>query len=1161
MNDQKNISLCLFNISENKNFIRTPSDNNCIDNTETTLIQHGGKDSLLKFTLEKSRRNIHSFYKASLSLFCAFIFLSGCARREESSAVLFEALTSDKTQLNFVNKLNPTPAFNMFKYLYYYNGGGVGVGDFNNDGLIDIFFSANQGPNKLFINLGGLKFKDVTKESLVPHDGGWSTGVSVIDINNDGMLDIYICKVGQYEMLKGKNQLLICERIDQNGIPVYSEKAKEYGLDFSGFSTQAAFLDYDQDGDLDMYLMNHAVHHNGYFSERKRFNGTHDPLSGDYLFRNDGSKFTDVTKQSGIISSAIGYGLGVAVSDINLDGYPDIYIGNDFHENDYLYINQKNGSFLDELPKRIMHTSQFSMGVDIGDINNDAHPEIISLDMLPADPYILKRSLGDNEFNIFNMKIGFGYNHQYSRNNLQLNRLNGNFSECAMYSNVSATDWSWAPLWLDFDNDGLKDLFISNGIPKRLNDMDYVNFVSNEEVQEKIRENRMEEKDMALIKKFPEIKLKNKFFKNTHDLIFEDKGQEIENDRDCYSNGAAYADFDNDGDLDVVVNNIDDAALLYENKTASKSDKAFLRMRLKGSPSNINAVGAKIFVYTNKGIRSYEKFPVRGFQSSMEIPMHIGLFNTTIDSMLLIWPDNSYQSLQFHGKEELSVSYQPNLPRFDYGLFTKRDALSSFEDISRKVNLQYQHKENPFIEFDREPLIPFMVSREGPALAVNDANHDGLQDVYIGSSKGNRGAVFLQEPTGQFKKSIQPQLDNDSMYEDVSACWVDVNNDSHMDLIVASGGNEYYGPDEHLQPRIYLNDGRGNLSRLQNAFKSLYLTASSVIPYDFTGDGYVDLFIGGRAVPWEYGKVPSSYLLENDKTGRFLDVTSKYSSELSNVGFVTNATWVDFDKDSDEDLILSLEWGGICAFENNKGRFNKKLLTDRKGWWNFVLPCDVDKDGDIDFVVGNLGQNNRFNASEKQPVRMYYNDFDRNGKKEQLLTYYLQGREIPFANKEEIQKQIPAIKNRFLYAGDFARSGLEDIFTNQRLKEADTLTANYFSNAVLLNENNKFILKPLPWQAQLSPYKDGVVINANNDDLPDILLVGNFYHANIQMGRYDADYGTILINKGSGVFECENINDMQIKGEVRKIAKIHIGKDSALLLARNNDSLIVIKKK
>lgn len=1125
------------------------------------------KNRLLKCVIQQQQKKSigKNCYRMNLYpiLFLLMSFFS-CSKNENSKPALFEALTPARTGLNFINKLTPTPAFNMFKYLYYYNGGGVGAGDFNNDGMVDLFFSANQGPNKLFINTGSLQFKDVTVDAKIPQDGGWATGVSVVDINNDGLLDIYVCKVGQYEILTGKNQLLICERIDQNGIPVYSDKAKDYGLDFSGFSTQSAFFDYDLDGDLDMYLMNHAVHHNGYFSGRKLFTGTHDSLSGDCLYRNDGNKFVDVTKQAGINSSAIGYGLGLAVADINVDGYPDIYVGNDFHENDYLYINQKNGTFKEELSEHIMHTSQFSMGVDIADINNDAYPEIISLDMLPADPYILKRSLGDNDYNIFNMKIDYGYNYQYSRNNLQLNRRNGYFSECAMYSGISATDWSWAPLWIDFDNDGLKDLFISNGIPKRLNDMDYVNFLSNVEVQEKIRTNRMEEKDMALIDNFPQIKLKNKFFKNTGELIFKDQAEDIQDDKPTYSNGAVYADFDNDGDLDIVVNNIDEPALLYQNKTSNKSSESFLQIKLKGPPSNINAVGAKVIVYADSGIRTYEKYPVKGFQSSMEIPIHVGLNKTKVDSMFLIWPDNSYQQIQFEGKRHLSISYQKDLQKFDYTILTRlgKNTVTPFVDITQKVNLHYRHKENPFVEFDREPLIPHMVSREGPALAIGDVNHDGLEDVFIGASRGNKSAVFLQQPSGQFKKTKQPQLDKDSSYENVDACWADVNNDDHIDLLIASGGNEYYGYDEHLQPRVYLNDGKAHFNRLKNAFDSLFLTASCIIPYDFTGDGYVDLFVGGRAVPWEYGKKPSSYLLENDKTGKFKDVTSIYSNELSEAGFVTNAIWFDLDTDGDQDLILSLEWDGICAFINEKGRFIKKLLTDKKGWWNFTLPCDVDKDGDIDFIVGNLGLNNRFNASEEAPVRMYYNDFDGNGKKEQLLTYYLQGREIPFANKDELQKQIPGIKNRFLYAGDFARASLEDIFTKEKLIKADTLTANYFSNAILINQGNlSFLLQPLPWEAQLAPYKDAVVIHANNDDMPDILLVGNFYNANIPMGRYDADFGTILVNKGKGSFACQTINGLQITGEVRNISQITIGKQKALLLARNNDSIIVIKKK
>ena len=1086
-------------------------------------------------------------------------FLNSC-KKNDHGAGMFEVLGDDKTGLHFVNKLKPTQEFNMFNYMYFYNGAGVGAGDFNNDGLIDLFFTSNQGDNKIYLNKGKLKFADVTKEARIPQDSGWSTGVSVVDINNDGLLDIYICKVGKYEVLNSKNQLLICKGIGKNDIPFYEDEAKQYGLDYSGFSTQALFFDYDMDGDLDMFLLNHSVHQNGTFAPRNEFLGTYNLLSGDRIFRNDGKVFTDVTKETGINSSAISYGLGVAAADINLDGYPDLYIGNDFHENDYLYINQKNGTFTEENNQHLMHTSQFSMGVDVADVNNDGYPEIISMDMLPSDPYILKRSLGEDDYDIFFHKISVGYNYQYTRNNLQYNRKNGMFSETGLYSNVSATDWSWAPLWMDFDNDGLKDLFISNGIPKRMNDMDYVNFISNGEIQQKLRENKMDDKNMALVNKFPEIKIANKFYSNKGDLVFQDMADSIVNDKSTYSNGAIYADLDNDGDLDVVVNNIDDPALIYENKSNDKKDKSFVEIRLKGAERNINAIGAKVVVFANGGIRTYENCPVKGFQSSMEVPLHIGLDKTTIDSAFLIWPDNTCQPVQLN-VSHLSFTYKRNLPAFDYKKITTfhKNETVPVEDITTSVNLKYKHEENPFVEFNRESLIPHMVSTEGPALAVADINHDGLDDVFIGSSKTFHNAIFLQLPGGKFQQMTQPEMLPDSMFEDVDAVWTDVNNDGNIDLVIASGGNEYYGEDPHLLPRVYLNDGKAHLKKSENAFAGLFETFSCIVPYDFNEDGFVDLFLGGRCVPWEYGQIPHSHLLQNDGTGKFIDVTEKQAKGLSQIGMVTQAVWVDLDKDGDKDLIVCCEWGGINAFVNSKGNFTRKELTGKMGWWNFVLPIDIDNDGDIDLVAGNLGLNSRLKASPGEPVRLYCNDFDNNGKREQVLTYYLNGKEIPFANKDEIQKQIPEIKKKFLYAGDFAKASVSDIFSADKLKTAQILTAGYFANAILINDGKmNFTTTSLPWEAQLSSYRDAIAINANNDNLPDILLIGNYYDNNIQMGRYDADFGTILVNKGKGVFSCESPNGLQIKGQVRHIKEITIGKQQAYILAKNNDSTRVI---
>ncbi len=1104
---------------------------------------------------------------------CLFFFiLQGCNSKPNVQP-LFEVLESKVTGLDFVNQLSPTNEFNVFHYLYYYNGAGIGAGDFNNDGLVDLFFAANQGENKLYLNEGKLHFKDVTAAAKIPADGAWSTGVSVVDINNDGLLDIYVCRVGKYEILNSRNQLLICKGIDKNGVPFYEDKAKQYGLDFSGFSTQALFFDYDMDGDLDMFLLNHAVHQNGSFAARSNFLGTYHPLSGDRLFRNDGFSassgeehvrdvvFTDVTKQTGINSSSISYGLGIASADINLDGYPDLYIGNDFHENDYLYINQKNGTFTDENNQRLMHTSKFSMGVDVADVNNDGSPEIIAMDMLPADPYILKRSLGDDEYDIFFDKIAAGYNYQYSRNSLQFNRRNGIFSEVGLYSGIYATDWSWAPLWMDFDNDGLKDLFISNGIPKRLNDMDYVNFVSNEEMQQKLRQSKTDENHMALVNKFPEIKIPNKFYSNKGDLLFNDMAATIGNDKPTYSNGAIYADLDNDGDLDIVVNNIDDPVLIYENKSNDKKDKAFVEIKLKGSEKNSNAIGAKIIVFANNGIRTYENNPVKGFQSSMQIPFHIGLDQTTCDSVFLVWPDNTYQTVSLGDTSHLFFTYSKDLPLFDYKKISSfsKNTTEPMEDITSSVNLNYKHIENPFIEFNREPLIPHMVSTEGPALAVADINGDGLDDVFIGASKTFHSAIFLQQANGKFIRTQQAAMQKDSMYEDVDAVWTDVNNDGYADLVIASGGNEYYGSDEHLSPRVYLNNGQAKFTQLTDAFKQIYLTASCVKPYDFNGDGFMDLFIGGRAVPWAYGQIPRSYLLQNDGTGKFSDVTEKYAKELAEIGMVTQAVWFDIDKDNDMDLVVSCEWGGIDAFINDKGSFTKKALTEKKGWWNFVLPMDVDNDGDIDLIAGNLGLNSLLKASQKEPVKLYFNDFDDNGKKEQVLTYYVGGKELPFANKDELQKQLPFIKKKFLYAGDFAKASIAEIFGREKLKNSAILTADYFANAILINDGKmNFTTTALPWEAQLSPYRDAIVTDANNDQLPDVLLVGNYYENNIKMGRYDADFGTILLNKGKAVFTSESINGLSIKGQVRNIKAITIGGDKAFIMAKNNDSARVI---
>ncbi|WAC10218.1 VCBS repeat-containing protein [Dyadobacter pollutisoli] len=1090
-----------------------------------------------------------------------------CSKEKGVQDYHFDLLTSEKTGIDFSNTLKPTKEFNIFYYMYFYNGGGVGAGDLNNDGLVDLCFSANQEPNRIYLNKSGMKFEDITEKANFKGGKGWSNGVSIVDINQDGMLDIYISQVGDFESMKGHNLLFVCQEITKEGIPVYAEKSKEYGLDLVVFGTQAMFFDYDLDGDLDMFQLNHSVHQNGTFGRRALFENTRHPLAGDKLFRNDNGKYVEVTKTTGIHSSALGYGLGLGVGDLNFDGYPDMYIGNDFHENDYLYINQKNGSFRDMTDSSLMHTSQFSMGVDIGDLNNDIFPEIVSLDMLPSDYEILKKSEGEDMYSIFQFKIRQGYNYQFARNNLQYNNGNGTFSEIGMYSGVHATDWSWAALFTDFDNDGLKDLFISNGIPKRMNDTDYIKFVADDVVQEKIRNKNFDENDPGLADKLPEIKLPNKFFSNQGDLAFKDWAGSIKNDQVSYSNGSVYADLDNDGDLDIVTNNINEKAFIYENLGDQKSARnEFTRVYLKGAKGNLNAIGTKCLVFKKDKVISMEKFPVRGFQSSMEVPLNIGLGKKTdVDSMVVIWPDSHYQVLKGNDiKDSLSLSYQANLPVFNYQKFKdqRADKSYSYEDIAAKLGVDVKHEENNFVEFDRNSLIPFEVTGDGPALAVADINHDGLEDIFVGSSKKLRNHLFLQNADGKFRESIQPALTKDSTYEEVDAEWTDVNRDGHPDLVVANGGNEYYNNSEYQMPRVYLNDGKGNLGPKIDAFPNVYVSASCVIPFDFTGDGVVDLFIGGRAVPLNYGEIPRSYLLKNDGTGRFTDVTNQYAKDLATIGYVKNAKLADMDKDGDQDLVIALEWDGICMMQNNGKSFSKKMLTDKKGWWNFVMPFDFDGDGDADILAGNLGLNSRLKTSAEEPIKMYVNDYDGNGRNEPILTYYLNGKEALFPTKLEMEKQMPVIRKKYIYATQFAKASLSDLVGEEKLEAAQTLSADYFQNAVLVNDGKgNFTLKPLGYRAQWTPFYDAQIIDANGDKLPDVLIMGNFYNCNIQMGRYDSDYGTVLINNGNCNFTAGPLNGLSVKGQVKKLRKIKLKNGEAVVAARNNDKLVVISRK
>ncbi len=1090
--------------------------------------------------------------------------LAGCEPKGKKD-LMFYRVASSHTGIDFENTLTNSDDFNIIEYLYFYNGAGVATGDINNDGLPDVFFSSNQGDNQLYLNKGDLQFENITSKSGVAGAGNWKTGVTMADVNGDGLLDIFVCGVGNYKKFDGRNQLFI-----NNGDLTFTDKTDDYGLTFKGFSTQASFFDYDNDGDLDMYLANHAVHTaRSYGHSMLRYQS--DPLSGDKLYQNElvptgRPHYNEVTSKAGILNSQIGYGLAVGVSDVNLDGYMDIYVSNDFNENDYLYINQRNGTFVQQLEKSIPHTSRFSMGNDIADINNDGRPEIVTLDMLPKDEGVIKTTAGEDSYDIYEFKLRYGYHFQFARNALQLNRgvaPDGSvmFSDIAPAAGIEATDWSWGPLFADFDNDGKKDLFISNGIVGRPNDLDYINYISSDSAQRYYT-------DQQLIDQMPAGDVPNEFFQNNGDLTFTRVSSQWLGDESSLSNGAAYADLDNDGDLDLVVNNINKKAYVYRNDLPAGSTN-FIKVRLVGSGANPFGVGTRIAVYAGKDKFFHEQVPTRGWLSSVDYITHVGLGKyEKIDSVVVRWPNNKTQSMKSVKSNQVLV-------------FRQDQANGESPNDKRKLNttllverttVNYKHRENTFIAFSIERLIPHMLSTQGPKISVADINHDNLDDFFVGGGSGQQGEIFIQDSHGNFKPSLQPAIAADSSAEDTGSAFFDANGDSFPDLVIVSGGQEFTAPDKKLKPRLYLNDGKGEFRKTEDNLPPIFVNASCVVPGDADNDGDTDLFIGGRVTGGKYGTDPPSFILINDGKGKFSDETARmlpgHGTERS-LGMVSDALWADLNNDSLPELIVVGEWMPVTILmQNDSGVLENRTtafgLSATNGWWSTIATHDFDGDGDLDFVVGNVGLNSRLRASEKEPVSLYIGDIDNNNSIDHILTYFNQGKQYPFVSRDQLIKQVPALKRKFLKFSNYRNVTLEDVIPASLRQDFIRKDAYTFASVYIANVGNgKFSVKALPVDAQFSPVYSFCITDINGDGHDDVLAAGNLDAVQPEIGRYDSGYGSVLLGDGKGNFKSlgADSSGFVVRGEARDIKVVtDKGGRRIFLVSRNNGSLTFFQR-
>lgn len=1096
-----------------------------------------------------------------LLLFCVYLMSVSCQKKHEKR---FHLLEEQKTGIKFSNDIENTAAFNILNYLYFYDGGGVSIGDINNDGLADIYFTANTLSNRLYLNKGNFEFEDITEKAGVAGSADWTTGTTMVDINGDGLLDIYICSVN-YLNKSGRNQLFI-----NNGDSTFSERAQEYGLDFKGYSKQATFFDYDNDGDLDLYLLNHAVHTGESFAPAK-MRETYSDIAGDKLFRNDEGKFVDVTREAGIYSSVIGYGLAATVSDINKDGCQDVYVSNDFHENDYLYLNNCDGTFREVIESSTGHTSRASMGTDIADFNNDGLPDIFVLDMLPYEEKIRKSAVSSESHDVYNIQRRFGYHHQLIRNTLQLNmgindQGNPLFAEIAQLAGVDATDWSWSSLFFDMNNDGRKDLFVSNGIYRRPNDMDYLIQIRSEKVQQ-VMERGMSDTSLSLIQKMPKVKIPNMGFLNKGNFNFSND-ESLGFHQPSYSNGAAFGDLDNDGDLDLVVNNVNMKAFILKNETREREGGNFLKIRLHGDYKNTFGLGSKVTVHTDGANQYFEMMPTRGFLSSVEPIILAGLDSVNIiDSVSVTWPDQTKQTLEKVGANQTLEIYQKDASEISSSV-TSNTSEKLFRRITGQSRTIYSHKENSFNEYDLQPLMPHMLTSQGPATAVADLNNDGLDDFYIGGAKYLSGALFIQDQSGSFNKKELQVFEQDKVYEDVDAAFFDANNDGALDLYVVSGGDEYSAQSNTYQDRLYLNDGNGQFLRISDAIPPMRENGSVVAPADFDGDGDIDLFVGTRSVPRNYGLTPNSYFLQNDGTGRFRDMTNQVAQNLRKAGMVTDATWQDIDGNGTPDLIITGEWMPVKVFLNIDGKLEEHTeasgLADTHGWWNTIAADDFDDDGDIDFLAGNVGLNSYFKASQEEPLKLYVKDFNGDGQIDPVLAYTDGDREFPVASRDELLSHLTYLRSRYKTYDAFAGQTMKQIFGDQITENIEIKRASVLSSSFLENKGDgTFELYELPKKVQFAPVFVIAKGDFDGNGVTDIVLGGNFFDVKPSLGgRYDASYGWHLKGMGEGSFEVSDLlgSGFVVKGEIRDIQLVStIDNRLLIFVARNNDDLLLFE--